>query len=1405
MKRLISMILTVSLVASVLCTPAIAASSKTVFLATDSFNDAVTGSAPANAAVEGSVSVKVVEPDADKAVEIAGNSSNNGICYTADTDSNIVSFYSDINLTGNYSRLEFYMTNAEGSRFTVAYVTDEGKFYTADTRISSGFPRGRFSGVQLTYNQKYKRVSVYLNRKGLVYSRYIGSGAYDDVAGFGIRCQSTDGTSVLVDNVAIFEGNKVLRSSDVPKKAFNPEEAVIEQEADSAASDVPAEVGSGVYVNRTFDETNLDPFYGVTLFERTNDITVEKSIFEDNNYIKLNKTTSDEVFVQLSGSSTSKYIVAEADLSTENGVAYGKLMVGRDGNASTMFNNYLLVRAGGTIELPNKTVVGKIEPYKWEKIAIAVDYNNKTYKVYNNGELVAEKIPLSVQSTTALPVLRMTFESGSGQGDLLIDNIKIYDGTEPRDLTGNSGTKMVYDEDSVAQGFLGNMKAVQLNRGSLYSNKTKTFASQPFELIGDDNAYLAEADLKTLFGDNVQLTGAHPAKAGYYDVNATAEAMKYNKYVYEGRMIIYSTGAIDLDDDKTDTVNKYMQFDRPTPEKVRELHDATIGNEHPRVMITKERVERIKELYQTDPYMKKWGDNAIAAANKAFATPEFTYPLTGSSLDQVDEVYPMLVNLGMAYFLTGNHRYAARAWTATETICNLPDWNPLSYLDVGELSAIVGMAYDWFYDAFTDEQKTFIEEKLIEKGLGYQHDLYYGLLSSDEVYWGWWDNTNNWNPVCNGGAMIGAVAIFDKYPEFCSEIIANSIRGLEYAMVSYFPEGAWHEGGGYWGYALRYLGNTLLSFENAFGDDFGFLCTPGLENTGWYGLNLAASTGIYNFGDSASGFLNNKLVLWCADVFNDPELLVARLEEIEKNNYNCNGIDMIYYKPELLAGQNVELSLDTSMPSVGLAILRQSWYDKGATAVGIVGMKPSSGHNHHDAGSVIVDMGGERIITDLGADSYSAPSYFSTLRYHYYRTRPEGHSTWVINPTNDEKDYGGYTPWQDTPLSEITSKDRGAFVSLDLSKVYQRDTNSAIRGIRLDNDRRSVTIRDEIEFKGDAEFYSFLQTANAAIEMQDAKTAILTTQSGNKYKVQVATNASSFTFGGVDAKNLPTSPQPTGGVNDVVLGRKKLQFYTKTSGKLWVTFKVTTLDDPAADTLPDTTPIAQWTIPDGEPSVLPQLDMIYVDGQPLEDFDPQVTGYASRISKKVIPRITATATDGSVEVVQSEEFGKESTVRVYSNADPSLYRTYRILYTTLPPLDDINGLRRFPVKEVTASDIPQEENGPDNVIDQDLASRWAGEGKGQWVQIELEEVQTVTSIGVSWHSGDARTTTFKLELSLDGENWTEIFNGHASGKTTELEFYNVPSIQAKYARVTGYGNNKNLWNSVTEFAVLGQK
>jgi hypothetical protein len=176
-----------------------------------------------------------------------------------------------------------------------------------------------------------------------------------------------------------------------------------------------------------------------------------------------------------------------------------------------------------------------------------------------------------------------------------------------------------------------------------------------------------------------------------------------------------------------------------------------------------------------------------------------------------------------------------------------------------------------------------------------------------------------------------------------------------------------------------------------------------------------------------------------------------------------------------------------------------------------------------------------------------------------------------------------------------------------------------------------------------------------------------------------------------------------------------------------------------------------------------------------------------------------------VEVTQATEFGEDTIVKVINNNNPDAYRVYRVNFYKLPPLADVNGMTRYGVAEVTASDEPEEANPATNVIDQNFGTRWSADGKGVWIQLELDDVYKVDCIGVSFRDGGARVTPYTLEISTDGEKWTEVFNGNSLGINSEYEFRDVPGKDAKYVRLTCFGNNITTWNSVTEFAVLGKK
>jgi hypothetical protein len=129
-----------------------------------------------------------------------------------------------------------------------------------------------------------------------------------------------------------------------------------------------------------------------------------------------------------------------------------------------------------------------------------------------------------------------------------------------------------------------------------------------------------------------------------------------------------------------------------------------------------------------------------------------------------------------------------------------------------------------------------------------------------------------------------------------------------------------------------------------------------------------------------------------------------------------------------------------------------------------------------------------------------------------------------------------------------------------------------------------------------------------------------------------------------------------------------------------------------------------------------------------------------------------------------------------------------------------------PASGVTAS--TQDSNVASNTVDNNLSTRWSGNGNGAWVRFDLGSTHLVGAIGVAIYQGNGRRNQFDLQLSSDGTNWTTVFAGQSSGTTTAEQTYDVvPDQPARYVRYLGHGATLNAggsstWNSVTEVSIL---
>lgn len=112
-----------------------------------------------------------------------------------------------------------------------------------------------------------------------------------------------------------------------------------------------------------------------------------------------------------------------------------------------------------------------------------------------------------------------------------------------------------------------------------------------------------------------------------------------------------------------------------------------------------------------------------------------------------------------------------------------------------------------------------------------------------------------------------------------------------------------------------------------------------------------------------------------------------------------------------------------------------------------------------------------------------------------------------------------------------------------------------------------------------------------------------------------------------------------------------------------------------------------------------------------------------------------------------------------------------------------------------------------NSIDGNLGSRWAIKASEAWIQWELAEEATLSSVNVAWFKGDERQSYFSVLVSTDGTNWTTVLsNVSSSGTTLDLEANTFAAIEGKYVRVVGYGNSSSTASnviSIPEVEVIG--
>ena len=368
-------------------------------------------------------------------------------------------------------------------------------------------------------------------------------------------------------------------------------------------------------------------------------------------------------------------------------------------------------------------------------------------------------------------------------------------------------------------------------------------------------------------------------------------------------------------------------------------------------------------------------------------------------------------DLAFLYQMTGDKRYAEKAFEFANAICDLPSWTmrphefPIIYSRVmpwnvpddqvcfnfdhcnGDTARLMAAVYDWLYPALTQAQRDRIRGALLEKVVTRVRGNY-------EFHW--WASAYrcNWCGVNNSGIGLTGLALLTENPQL-TDIVAESYNRINSMFNQLGVDGEWQEGGVYWNYGIHtsaFFADALKRLTHA---KYNLFENERLKNNpvtfpiyiSLPGVNSA------NFEDSRSeitgnSFLINKL----ATETNNSASAWYRKEFFAEGT---DIFDILWPRPTVTPAEPKTASIH--FRTTDWWVMRSDFKDPEKVAiVGKAGKNDDPHHGHLDIGHFIINWKNENYIRDLGSGGYDQ-KYFDEVRWDYPQASSEGHNVIFVN------------------------------------------------------------------------------------------------------------------------------------------------------------------------------------------------------------------------------------------------------------------------------------------------------------------------------------------------------------------------------------------------------------------------
>ena len=442
--------------------------------------------------------------------------------------------------------------------------------------------------------------------------------------------------------------------------------------------------------------------------------------------------------------------------------------------------------------------------------------------------------------------------------------------------------------------------------------------------------------------------------------------------------------------------------------------------------------------------------------------------------------------MAFAYQMTLDPKYAKLAYYYSLGVVDRLHWGPGHFLNCSGATGRLVMIYDWLYNAWRDLN---LDTDPIKKGI-YMQGLRHGFNSvvhdscifpSPQQGTGWRFKlkADNWNSVCNSGMILGSLCLLNEgVDDVVTDEIYDNITELLGACITstmdpslvftqYAPDGSYVESNSYWAYGTTNLVTSMAALKDSLGTDLGLHNACGFDKTCYYAINSESAEFVgWNYHDGGLGSQNTSCFNPVAFLSGDAQLYALRENHI-KMGKGATTLDVLYH-PVVRGGAVpplAGLSLDYAMDGIDAFTIRNGW-ERGSLFAGIIGGENPDGgsHNQLDSGAFVYHNLGKMWFCDLGSDNYNSrgiangEGYFSN--YALYRRNAEGNNCLCINSLPFGQLMGGRGV-----MTEYKSSDTASYAIIDNTDIYGTDkVRSAKRGMLLTNSRRTLVIKDEVDF-----------------------------------------------------------------------------------------------------------------------------------------------------------------------------------------------------------------------------------------------------------------------------------------------------------------------------------------------------